>query len=128
MIFVRWLIPHASAERTPRRARRTMMTTPVLRRQVIQLYKNMYYLGADYPKGADWFRTRLKTAFMKNKDESDPEKVKMLIARGEFVCKEVEALYMLKKYRAMKQRYYEDDDDVAIKELMDNINRAKEET
>ena len=105
-----------------------MMTTPVLRRQVIQLYKNMYYLGADYPKGADWFRTRLKTAFMKNKDESDPEKVKMLIARGEFVCKEVEALYMLKKYRAMKQRYYEDDDDVAIKELMDNINRAKEET
>ena len=88
----------------------------------------MYYLGADYPKGAHWFRTRLKTAFMKNKDESDPEKVQMLIARGEFVCKEVEALYMLKKYRAMKQRYYEDDDDVAIKGLMENINRAKEET
>ena len=76
-----------------------------LRSEVIQLYKNLYYLGAEYPKGADWFRSRLKTAFMKNKDETDPEKIKMLIARGEFVTKEVEALYMLKKYRTLKQRY-----------------------
>lgn len=37
---------------------------------------------------------------------SDPEKIKMLIARGEYVIKEVEALYMLRKYRTLKQRYY----------------------
>jgi len=102
--------------------------TSVLRGEVIQLYKNMYFLGREYPKGADWFRTRLHDAFMKNKDETDPEKIKMLIARGEFVCKEVEALYMLKKYRTLKQRYYEDDDDVAMRQLMEKINQAKDET
>ena len=37
-----------------------------------------------------------------------PEKIKELIARGEFVMKELEALYFLRKYRAMKQRYYSD--------------------
>lgn len=68
----------------------------------------MYYLGREYPKGADWFLPRLKKAFEKNKDETDPEKIKMLIARGEFVVKEIEALYKLRKYRAMKQRYYEE--------------------
>ena len=99
-----------------------------LRGEVIQLYKNMYYLGREYPKGADWFRTRLKAAFLKNKDETDPEKIQMLIARGEFVCKEVEALYMLRKYRTLKKRYYEDDDDAAVRQLMENVNKAKNDT
>lgn len=31
-----------------------------------------------------------------------------MIKHGEFVIKEVEALYKLKKYRAMKKRYYDD--------------------
>ncbi|XP_077034078.1 electron transfer flavoprotein regulatory factor 1 [Agelaius phoeniceus] len=80
-----------------------------LRSEVIKLYKNLLYLGREYPKGADYFRSRLKAAFLKNKDETDPEKIKQLIARGEFVIKELEALYFLRKYRAMKQRYYSDD-------------------
>lgn len=46
---------------------------------------------------------------MKHKNETDPEKIKMLIARGEYVIKEVEALYMLRKYRTLKQRYYKDE-------------------
>ncbi|MCL4122956.1 UNVERIFIED_CONTAM: hypothetical protein GTU68_000724 [Idotea baltica] len=45
---------------------------------------------------------------MKNQDVSDPEKIKMLIGRGEFVIKEIEALYMLRKYRTLKKRYYDD--------------------
>ncbi|KAF4799736.1 electron transfer flavoprotein regulatory factor 1 [Turdus rufiventris] len=69
----------------------------------------LLYLGREYPKGADYFRSRLKAAFLKNKDEKDPEKIKQLIARGEFVIKELEALYFLRKYRAMKQRYYSED-------------------
>ena len=104
------------------------IASSTLRGEVVQLYKNLYFLGRDYPKGADWFRSRLHTAFLKNKDESDPEKIKMLIARGEFVCKEVEALYMLRKYRTLKKRYYEEDDDAAIRQLLENINRAKDET
>lgn len=51
----------------------------------------------------------MKAAFLKNKDVKDPEKIKQLIARGEFVIKELEALYFLRKYRAMKKRYYSDD-------------------
>ena len=43
---------------------------------------------------------------MKNKDIQDPKKITDLIARGEYVMKEVEALYMLRKYRALKKRYY----------------------
>nr|ACI66040.1 LYR motif-containing protein 5 [Salmo salar] len=39
-----------------------------LRREVRQLYKNLLYLGREYPQGADYFRERLNSAFMKNKD------------------------------------------------------------
>lgn len=78
-----------------------------LRGEVIRLYKNLLYLGRDYPQGAAFFRERLKSAFMKNKDVTDPEKIKKLVARGDFVIKELEALYFLRKYRAMKKRYYE---------------------
>uniref|UniRef100_A0A803J9T2 Electron transfer flavoprotein regulatory factor 1 n=1 Tax=Xenopus tropicalis TaxID=8364 RepID=A0A803J9T2_XENTR len=68
----------------------------------------LLFLGREYPKGESYFRERLKRAFLKNKDVRDPEKIKELIGRGEFVIKELEALYFLRKYRAMKQRYYED--------------------
>ncbi|KAF7667561.1 hypothetical protein LDENG_00057150 [Lucifuga dentata] len=78
-----------------------------LRSEVIKLYKNLLYLGHEYPKGSAYFRERLKSAFMKNKDVTDPEKIRKLVDRGEFVIKELEALYFLRKYRTMKQRYYE---------------------
>lgn len=67
----------------------------------------MLFLGWEYPKGADYFRERLRAAFAKNKDMRDPDKIKQLISRGEFVVKELEALYYLRKYRALKKRYYE---------------------
>jgi len=38
----------------------------------------------------------------------DSGEIDKAIARGEFVVKEIEALYMLRKYRAMKNRYYKD--------------------
>ncbi|WP_255576988.1 hypothetical protein [Enterobacter cloacae complex sp. 2DZ2F20B] len=41
---------------------------------------------------------------MKNKDENDPEKIKNMIAHGQYIVKELEALYMLKKYRTLKRR------------------------
>ncbi|XP_063301109.1 LYR motif-containing protein 5A-like [Pelobates fuscus] len=80
-----------------------------LRGDVVKLYKNLLYLGREYPKGQSYFKERLKKAFLKNKDVTDPEKIKELIGRGEFVIKELEALYYLKKYRAMKQRYYSEE-------------------
>nr|XP_019947841.1 PREDICTED: LYR motif-containing protein 5A isoform X1 [Paralichthys olivaceus] len=78
-----------------------------LRGEVIKLYKCLLYLGREYPKGSAYFRDRLKSAFMKNKDVTDPEEIRKLVARGDFVIKELEALYFLRKYRTMKKRYYD---------------------
>uniref|UniRef100_A0A0V0G9C0 Putative growth hormone-inducible soluble protein n=1 Tax=Triatoma dimidiata TaxID=72491 RepID=A0A0V0G9C0_TRIDM len=79
------------------------------RAKVIDLYKTLLHLGKDYPQGFDYFRSRLKKAFLKNKDVTDPERIQKMIAHGEFVKKEIEALYMLKKYRTLKRRYNDDD-------------------
>eukprot|EP00057_Strongylocentrotus_purpuratus_P000420 XP_001176231.1 PREDICTED: LYR motif-containing protein 5-like [Strongylocentrotus purpuratus] len=79
-----------------------------LRYAVKQLYKNLIYMGKEYPKGSDYFRQRCHRAFMANKDVQDPEKIKELIGKGEYVLKEIEALYMLRKYRALKKRYYDE--------------------
>ncbi|KAH6937085.1 hypothetical protein HPB50_025521 [Hyalomma asiaticum] len=69
---------------------------------------HLLHLGRDYPKGYDYFRSRLKAAFLKNRDVKDPEQLTMLLARGQYIIKELEALYMLKKYRTLKKRYYTD--------------------
>jgi hypothetical protein len=47
---------------------------------------------------------------MKNRDVADPEEIKVLLARGEYIIKELEALYMLRKYRALKKSYYSQED------------------
>ncbi|AWO97897.1 LYR motif-containing protein 5 isoform 3 [Scophthalmus maximus] len=82
------------------------MASP-LKGEVMRLYKTLLYLGREYPQGAAYFRERLKAAFVKNRDETDPDKIRQLVARGDFVIKELEALYFLRKYRAMKKRYYD---------------------
>jgi hypothetical protein len=75
---------------------------------IIFISFQLLYLGREYPKGYDYFRTKLKNSFLKHKHETDPEKIDQLIARGNFVIKELEALYMLRKYRTLKNRYYKD--------------------
>ena len=70
----------------------------------------LLYLGREYPAGADYFRQKCKNAFMKNRNVKDPDEIKVLLARGEYVTKEIEALYMLRKYRTLKKRYYDDQD------------------
>lgn len=84
----------------------------------------LLYLGREYPQGSAYFRERLKSAFMKNKDVTDPEKIKQLVARGDFVIKELEALYFLRKYRAMKKRYYEPEKWSNKQHLMSPLNAA----
>lgn len=63
------------------------------------------YLGKDWPQGYDIFRSKLHKAFAKNKTETDPQKIAKMIAHADYVVKEIEALYMLKKYRTLKRRY-----------------------
>ncbi len=44
-------------------------------------------------------------------DEAD---LKHLIDRGNFVAKELEAMYQLRKYRTLRQRYDSDDGEVTV--------------
>lgn len=44
---------------------------------------------------------------MRNANETNSEKIEKMINMGEYVVKELEALYSLRKYRAMKRRYYD---------------------
>lgn len=44
---------------------------------------------------------------MKNSQENDPNQIEKMIGHGQFIIKELEALYSLRKYRAMKKRYYD---------------------
>ncbi|KAF3087126.1 hypothetical protein TWF569_001581 [Orbilia oligospora] len=77
----------------------------ILRSQVLNVYKELLYLGKGYPLGYNYFRTRCHKAFSKSAGLTKEEDIKNAIARAEYVKKEIEALYYLKKYRAMKERY-----------------------
>lgn len=67
--------------------------------------KRQLYLGRDYPLGYKYFQPRLHAAFMSQAHLRDEPAIRRGIERAEFVKKEIEALYRLKKYRAMRQRY-----------------------
>lgn len=84
-----------------------------LKSDVIKLYKNLIYLSREWPTD---LRPQIRKAFLANRDVSEPDKIRELIARGEYVSREITATYHLKKYRAMKRRYYSD---VREKELDD---------
>ena len=71
-------------------------------------FLQLQYLGREYPGGPEKFRQKCHNAFLRNSNERDPEKVNKMIELGEYIIKELEALYSLRKYRAMKKRYYDD--------------------
>merc|ERR1712243_121711 len=79
----------------------------------IQCDLQLIYLGRQYPKDPEVMAKRIHGAFMKNKDETDPEKIRQHFAKGEYIVKELEALYMLRKYRTLKRRYYDTQEKVA---------------
>ncbi len=68
----------------------------------------MLYMGREWPQGYTYFRDRCKKAFLKNQNVENSADIETMIKRGEFVIKEVEALYKLKKYRTIKKRYYDE--------------------
>ncbi|GAB7337395.1 hypothetical protein MBLNU457_g2740t1 [Dothideomycetes sp. NU457] len=82
-----------------------MATSPPLRRQVIQVYKELLFMGKEYPRGYDYFRPRLHKAFMSKANLTDETEIKKGIAQAEYVKKEIEAMYYVKKYRSLKQTY-----------------------
>ncbi|GMS84442.1 hypothetical protein PENTCL1PPCAC_6617, partial [Pristionchus entomophagus] len=98
------------------------MTSSHLRQRVVDLYKTLHYMGRQYPTGSIDFHDRLKRAFIKNVEETDPLKISKMCDHGDFVVKELEAMYSLRKYRAMKQRYYDEQDE---EEALERLRQLK---
>ena len=76
-----------------------------LRYDVIRIYKELLFLGREYPAGADFFKNGLRKAFRAKKDLQGEDEIRKAIQNAEYVKKEVEALYYLKRYRKLKQAY-----------------------
>jgi len=70
----------------------------------------LLFLGREYPQGYEYFRTRCKAAFERQRSLTDPAAIDKAIAHGEYIVKELEALYFLRKYREMRRRYYGPED------------------
>jgi hypothetical protein len=65
---------------------------------------------------------RLKKSFQKNQTLTNEKDIQNLISRGQFVIKEIEALYSLKKYRTLKKNYYDTIKDEAIALKLKELN------
>ncbi|KAF7562809.1 hypothetical protein G7046_g1302 [Stylonectria norvegica] len=65
---------------------------PELRRQVIAIYKELLFLGREYPLGFRFFQPRLHEAFSSKAAERDEDKIRQGIAQAQYVKKEIEAL------------------------------------
>jgi hypothetical protein len=81
-----------------------------LRHRVQALYRQLLYLLPILEQPLSKTRPKLKNAFLRNaavdtSQQPGREQVEEMIKRGEYVAKELEALWFLKKYRAMKKRY-----------------------
>ncbi|TVY16976.1 LYR motif-containing protein 5A, partial [Lachnellula arida] len=63
------------------------MTNPNLRREVINIYKQLLHLGRSYPLGYAYFQPRLHKAFMSNAGMSDEGEIRRGIERADFVRK-----------------------------------------
>jgi hypothetical protein len=68
----------------------------------------LLYMGREYPLGYPYFCGKCRDAFRRQRDLHDEAAIEQAIKRGEYVIKELEAMYMLRKYRTLKKRYYED--------------------
>ncbi|KAM0748025.1 hypothetical protein T439DRAFT_383074 [Meredithblackwellia eburnea MCA 4105] len=85
------------------------LTSSQLRFRARQLYKELLYMSREYNQGLlpDYpIHERLRRCFGAFVG-ADDDKVREGIKKAEFIQKELEALYFLRKYRAMKRRFGE---------------------
>ncbi|KAI0046568.1 hypothetical protein FA95DRAFT_1559942 [Auriscalpium vulgare] len=82
-----------------------MMASSSTRHRVLALYKELHRLGRDYPDPAYDFNGRMRRMFERNKSLTDPEEIEKALKLGEYIKNETLALYSLKKYRHLKQKY-----------------------
>ena len=65
----------------------------------------LLFLGREYPQGYAYFQSRCKAAFDRQRGLSDPAAIDRALAHGQYVVRELEALYFLRKYRELRRRY-----------------------
>ncbi|KAI9463313.1 hypothetical protein BJY52DRAFT_1115777 [Lactarius psammicola] len=75
------------------------------RQRVLALYKELHRLGRDYPDATYNFNGRMRRMFEKNRDLKDPAEIEQALRFGEYIKNETLALYSLRKYRHLRQRY-----------------------
>jgi hypothetical protein len=100
------------------------------RQRVLALYKELHRLGRDYPDPkysisislnmyppeahvrpplhSYDFNARIRRMFDKNRALTDPAEIEQALRFGEYIKNETLALYSLRKYRYLKQRYDRD--------------------
>jgi len=77
---------------------------------VRDLYKRALVAGKDYPLGLDWVRAKAKKEFAKNKLVQNEIELKRTIAYGRYLVREMQAVIGLKKYRTIRARYNNHDE------------------
>ncbi|KAK7206240.1 ghiso-like protein [Myxozyma melibiosi] len=85
------------------------MQSNQLRYRVIRQYKQLLFMGREYPRGYQFFRDKLHSGFMKNRDLVDASQIEEKLRFAEFIEKEIAALYHVRKYRSMKRQYYSEE-------------------
>ncbi|GAA6011751.1 hypothetical protein JCM10207_004232 [Rhodosporidiobolus poonsookiae] len=78
-----------------------------LRLRARALYKELFYLAKEYPDPSYPIHQKLHGCFLAHVG-ADEERLRAGIAKAEFIKKELEAMYSLRKYRAMKRNYYDE--------------------
>ncbi|SPO27379.1 uncharacterized protein UTRI_10496 [Ustilago trichophora] len=68
----------------------------------------LHRLGREYPDPKYNFLGKLRSMFAKNAHLTDEKEIKAKLDLAEFIKKETETLYSLKKYRTMRRRYVQD--------------------
>ena len=80
-----------------------------MRPVVRNLYKRILLVGREYPLGLPWVKKKAKAWFLQNQELTETVDINRAVATGRYMVKEMIGVIQLKKYRAMKQRYYDDD-------------------
>lgn len=66
----------------------------------------LHYLAREYPDPTYPIHKKLHGCFLAHVG-GDRDKVEQGLAKAEYIKRELEALYSLKKYRTLKSRYYD---------------------
>uniref|UniRef100_K3X1X6 Complex 1 LYR protein domain-containing protein n=1 Tax=Globisporangium ultimum (strain ATCC 200006 / CBS 805.95 / DAOM BR144) TaxID=431595 RepID=K3X1X6_GLOUD len=89
--------------------------------KVRDLYRRFLHVGKDYPLGLPYVREKVKTAFLKNRDLTDPLEIKKAIHKGRWMVQEMIGVIQLKKYRTLNARYTSED----LRDILRNLEHDR---